>query len=109
MPVISNCSSTCFSIGTTLPLAICILKFGAGNSSMRALGSARRIFAKSVSYTAGTHVLFKLGAVSASGEIGNIFFILHVVACVVKVFYVFVGLVFCRELPASCNSFSLFL
>ena len=62
-----------------------------------------------ISYTAGTIVLFKLGAVSASGEIGNSFFLLHVVACVIKVFCIFGGLVYCRELPASCNSFSLFL
>ena len=44
-----------------------------------------------ISYTAGTIVLFKLGAVSASGEIGNVFFILHVVACIIKVFLYFWG------------------
>ena len=44
-----------------------------------------------ISYTAGTIVLFKLGAVSASGEIGNCFFLLFVITRVIEVFCIFGG------------------
>ena len=63
-----------------------------------------------IPYTDCTIFLLSIrGAVHASGE-GEIFlFSVYIIVCIVVIFLIFGGLVYCRKLPGDHNSISRFL
>ena len=62
-----------------------------------------------IPYTGCTVFLFSIrGALAAAGESEISPFSIDIVVCIVSIFWIFVGLVYCRNLPAIHNSFSVF-